>query len=526
MDRRADLRELLRDSLISTLFWGAMLAIAAGGDIQRPVQFLIAFLVFWRFWRMSQVTSGMDTAAGLPYTCGFVEDGDTVLFVVATLHISPRSPMDAWEVIHVTNPDLVMVELDEERLGPMPPPPPAVPEVPRPRGEDLQPVVFTRPDSDAVPTMVHAQRAVWNAEWAGSSVRGRVVYDPENVYGLQQPARSRWEGHLALVRRGAASPGEFAAFAYKAHLAGSAGALAVLVIDSQSDLPTVRISPGTSVWNELELAWRTRNCGFPSLPVLLLPKGDGERLLAMCTESPTLGEFRVLEDSHPRRTLRRRVCQGCALFSSGIGMQYGVIDWFDVDIGGEFDTAVEAAQSMGVPSECIDVGMDAFLRRIGLALLPTPLNVLRALRAWLAFPRVLVNILFPRRGSIDTLGCAFLYVQAFTLRIWFAFLLGAFCASLVTVALLRLFSWGGAQAVEMTGAVDDVDAETTEECVLIALKMYIMPRLYDAVAASRDFTMYENIKAKARTHEAKRLVAVMGAAHANGVLQLAKKHGL
>lgn len=296
-------------------------------------------------------------------------------------------------------------------------------------------------------------------------------------------------------------------------------------------MPPNRIGTGTIV-GDLKVAYHTCSCGFPPIPVLLMPHEDGERLRDLCQlleDSPNgvaHAQFQVLPDNYPRRTLRRRLCQAIALNLSGIGILYGIIQCFSVEVGAEFLAAEIAATDRGIPCMCIDVDLNRFWSRLGSALLPTPCNLAQSLLAWLAFPRVFFRVLFPARGSVDVVGSAVLHAASFPFRTWFAFILAGFCASFVTHQILSLCGYGAEQAAEATGTIKAKDRDIAQEWIIFAIEMYMLPRIYDAVAASRDEVMYQSIVAKSREKSAQRIVVVVGAAHANGILERARTRGL
>merc|ERR1712129_462845 len=103
-----------------------------------------------------------------------------------------------------------------------------------------------------------------------------------------------------------------------------------------------------------------------------------------------------------------------------------------------------------------------------------------------------------------------------------AFILAGFCSSFVTNHLLEWF--GFEQAGESTGVVDKEDREVVQTWIMFAIEMYLLPQIYDAVAASRDEAMYLSILEKSRGRD--RSVVVVGAGHANGILQRARSRGL
>uniref|UniRef100_A0A7S0F9A6 PA domain-containing protein n=1 Tax=Pyrodinium bahamense TaxID=73915 RepID=A0A7S0F9A6_9DINO len=503
------------DIVASVAFWYLMYLLQFVPDsvFYALLGLLLAVMVAYRLYCAK--TSPDECGVEIPYTCGYVLNSGKELFLVATVHISPRAPKDVEAVIDKTIPDITMIELDDERLDRMRGDV-EVQQPQEPRQEDLQRIRIT--EANGAPSTVFAQRALWNAERSGEAIAGDVEFDKSNEYGLESAGRD-YRGKLVLVRRGSPN-GEFAPFALKAHNAALAGAKAVLVINTEDKLPVNRIGGGTLL-GDMRVAFNTCSCGFPPIPVLLLRKGEGQRLAELCGAR---AELEVLADEYPRRTLRRRLCQSCALIFSGIGILYGIIQCCDVEVGAEFIAAEEAAAARGIPCTCIDVDLNRFWSRLGWAVLPTPCNILQSLLSWLAFPRVLFRALFPPRGNVDVFGSMVLHATSFPLRTWVAFILAGMCASFVTSNLLTLFGFGVEQAGEGTGVVAKEDREVAQTFIMLGIEMFMLPQVYDAVAASRDEAMYNSIVEKSR--HARRLVVAVGAGHANGILQRARTRGL
>mmetsp|Transcript_76346 Transcript_76346/g.237199 ORF Transcript_76346/g.237199 Transcript_76346/m.237199 type:complete len:200 (-) Transcript_76346:73-672(-) len=193
---------------------------------------------------------------------------------------------------------------------------------------------------------------------------------------------------------------------------------------------------------------------------------------------------------------------------------------------GPQSAAEAAAAARGARCACIDLDMNKLCSRISAAVVPSPCNLGRALLAWLAFPRVVCGILFPGRGGVDVLGCTVLHAASFRLRTWAAFVLAGLCAGCLVAGLLLLFGSGIAGAAEGSGVVSRKDREAVQGWVMLVLEFYLLARLYDAVATARDEAMYRGVVAKAREHSARRVVVVVGAAHANGILRRVAERGL
>jgi len=529
------------DLVASIVFWYILLFVPVD-QFNIGACVTLVLMVLYRAWRVYGRSASSSSEGGyqqseeqlnakVPYTCGAVVAGGRELFLVSTLHISPRAPKDVEAVIESTSPDVVMIELDEERLDRMRRVE-TTKETRSPRQEDLQLLKVSDP-SQQDPITMYAQRALWNAEWAGQEISGEIVFDETDEFGLSSNKCEDLKGCIALVQRGGAE-GQFAPFALKAHVAARAGAEAVLVMNQVGELPANRVGGGT-LTGDLRTALTTCSCGFPPVPLLLLPHEDGTRLQEQIARGIESGlarpraSFRVLDDSYPRRTLRRRLCQGCALIFSGIGVLYGVIQCFSVEVGGEFLAAEMAATAARIPCVCIDVDLDRFWSRLGSAVLPTPSNLAQAMLAWLALPRVLFRLLFPPQGNIDVPGGMVLHAWSFPLRMWVAFILAGFCASFITTNILKLFTSGAETAAESSGAVHpetQEDREDIQAYIMLGIEMYMMPRVYEAVAASRDEAMYQSIVAKCKDHDSRRMVVVVGAGHANGILEKVRSRGL
>jgi len=515
----------LLDLVASFVFWGALTYLPDA--LFNPVLgALLAAMVLWRLWHLRQSRSdalGGEGRHKVPYSCGVVSVGGKELFLVATVHISPRAPQDVKAVITLVKPDLAMIELDEERLDHLRDT--ELRKSQQAQTQDLQKVTVMLA-AESEPVTMLAQRALWNAEHQGERLHGQVVFECANAYGVARPGEAA-HGQLWLVHRGA--PEEcraFAPFAIKAHHAAEAGAQAVFVINREEQLPAQRLGGG-SLASDFRVAFLTRNCGSPSVPVLLLSRSDGERLKKRCLEGAAVrAELEVLPDSYPRRTLPQRLCQGCALMLSGIGVLYGVIQCCDVEVGAEFTEADSTARAQGIPCECIDVDMNRFWNRLGAAVLPTPCNLLASLLSWLAFPRLLGCVLFPPKGNVDVLGSMCLHAASFRLRTWVAFSIAGVGASVVATFVLRLLGQVSELGAEEAGAVSSRERDAAQNYIMLLIEVYTLPQVYQAVAAFRDEAMYHSIVAKSRDAQAHRLVAVVGAGHANGILRHARARGL
>ncbi|CAJ1401743.1 unnamed protein product [Effrenium voratum] len=450
---------------------------------------LLLAMIGWRLWRVRT----NQTQAGVPYTCGHAVANGKEVFIVSTLHVSPRSERDVIATIGAVRPDAVMIELDEERLefmrGPSRP--------------TLQAFQYTSGDSTV---SLWAQRAHWNGEYAGESVTGPIVLDE----GQELPP-----GCLALSRPDAAP------LALRAFQAAQRGARAVLLQGER--LPAGRLGTETLL-TELRVAMEVRNSGFPPIPALLLPSSE---LMDLLQTSEVQGSFQVLADTFPRRTPRRRLCQEFAFALSGIWLLYGIIECFKVDAGDEFLAAEREALRLGVPCCCVDLDTDRLCSRFAATAAPWPRNLLRALLAWLSAPRCVFRVCFPKRSDLDVLGSSLLHFASFRIGIWLSFLLAATCAGCLVAGLLLLLSSGAEGAAEGAGVVKPEDRQAVLSDILLAIEMYLIPCVYSAIVASRDEAMYVSMASQVQSRSAcQRVVLVVGAAHANGILQLIRARGL
>ncbi|CAL1139502.1 unnamed protein product [Cladocopium goreaui] len=351
---------------------------------------LSVLLVLMVLWRVLHLQSAK--IAEIPYTCGYASANGKDVYIVSTLHISPRSERDVIAAIAAVHPDVVMIELDEERLEFMRGP------SQRPVLQQFQYTVENGTDSsDAVPLVT--QRAYWNGEFAGDQISGPIV--------LHSSGSSRFSpsvsGCIVLVEDPGLAPLAQLAFAAakeeaRALLCAAHTARAGL---SGQQLPAGRLG-NESLLTDLRVATRARNMGYPPIPVLMMSQNSSQQLMAKLQTATVQGSFQVLPDDFPRRTLRRRICQEMAFALSGIWLLYGVMECFQVDAGDEFLAAEREAQRRQLPCLCIDLDMDRLCSRFAAAAIPYPQNLLASLRAWLSVPRHALRICFPWKCALTT----------------------------------------------------------------------------------------------------------------------------
>merc|ERR1712107_895609 len=228
--------------------------------------------------------------------------------------------------------------------------------------------------------------------------------------------------------------------------------------------------------------------------------------------------FEIQGDCYPCRPLATHLCQSCAFLVTGVGVLYGIIQCCAIKVGEEFLAADAEARARGIPCTCIDIDLNSLWDRLISKSCPGPKNICKAIRAWISFPRVAFHVLFPPMDErvVDVIGVTFLHFISFKWRTWLAFFVAVFAASFVLSSVLRMFSYGAARGVVHAGLVKKKHSVLVENLIILAIEVYMYPRLYEAVAASRDEAMYKGIVKKSQQHSAKRMVVVAGAGHANG----------
>merc|ERR1719213_1372891 len=102
-----------------------------------------------------------------------------------------------------------------------------------------------------------------------------------------------------------------------------------------------------------------------------------------------------------------------------------------------------------------------------------------------------------------------LHGASFKFRTWAAFIIAGFAASFVTSHIMAAFTNGAERTVEATGAVKKEDRIYWQNMFALCLELYMLPRIYQGVAATRDEVMYKSIVEKSRRHGSKRMVAVV-----------------
>jgi len=211
---------------------------------------------------------------------------------------------------------------------------------------------------------------------------------------------------------------------------------------------------------------------------------------------------------------------------SGVGILYGTMRFLSVKVGAEFLKAEDVSGEHGIPCFCVDVDMNRLCNRLAHSLCPTPRNLCHILCFWFAFPRFLFSTVFPPRDNVDVPGSMVLHMMSLSWKTCAAFAFAIMCANMVLLLVLETSITVTEEGAEAAGAVLHKYRDTAQGWINILLKLYLFPQLYDAVAVSRDEAMYRGIVATGQENKARRMVVVVGAAHANGILRRARTHGL
>jgi len=530
--------------LVASLLMSFVLLWSGTLTVTETLACLAVIILAGSLWRIhrARLRSRNTRFAGLPSTCGAIAVDDRELVIVATVHISPRATEDVEAVLCKFGPfDVVMIELDEERLGQV--------RFAKPQTKDLQPITITMDDGKDT-LEFFAQRATWNNQWKDRTISGPIIFNADDPHGVSQGVCNRAlapseignsnSSHLALVFADGPEDEQVPA-TRKVYNAWCAGAQALIVISSSESLPSRPIGE-LDMWQDLKVAFRTGNFGYPQIPVLVLPHTDGTKLQQLCQagELGAHGKFEVLEHNHPCRTLSCRVGLECAFALSGVSILHSVADYLDVEPGTEFTTAEAIATETKVACECIDVSIDNLCGCLKNALVPTPCNVGAAILSWLAVPRAMWRSLFPaqptlaHQGSdtdclgVDIIGTMVLHALSFRCRTWCALATTVVLSGLLLAGILHLIGSVAESAAEEAAGekVSQSDRWLFTAWIMIGIELFAIARVYQTVASSRDDAMYKRIVSVVRRRpEAKRFFAVVGAAHVNGILSRLKRYG-
>lgn len=80
---------------------------------------------------------------------------------------------------------------------------------------------------------------------------------------------------------------------------------------------------------------------------------------------------------------------------------------------------------------------------------------------------------------IDSAGTSLLHLVSFGLKTWIAFFVAGCCASLITNAVLRLFTSGVEAGAEGAGLVEKKDREEATTYIILIIEMYLCFEMND-----------------------------------------------
>eukprot|EP00397_Hematodinium_sp_SG-2012_P006498 GEMP01006530.1.p1 GENE.GEMP01006530.1~~GEMP01006530.1.p1 ORF type:complete len:697 (+),score=154.11 GEMP01006530.1:131-2221(+) len=458
--------------------------------------------LFWHFvWPAKNAVHNVSR-----FVCKKVEmDGKEVYFV-GTMHVSPGSVNDVRKVIDAVDPDVIMIELDHDRLQAMK------------EAKDPQPCdqpMWTKKDG----TKVRAVHADWNASLNKQTVVAKLCFDA-NVKDLKDKilvVPSIKSGHALFVWN-----------------AQKRGAAAVFFIDNDAvenqDDPG-KTKPSLIIINSEGLinAWRfclsTGRNTPPTIPTYLVPARHFQRDREDGKEVTFIVKSGYLEAPS---TCRQTCCRFTCVMGTGIGIMYGLIRLAGCKVGQEFILADELATQRGKAFATIDMGMGRLGKSLLDRLIPYPRNLWYLITFWAALPRhMFVWLLLPQAHKLDLFLNMMWGFGRFHLRTWAAFLLGSLCASAMLTGIIFFVGYltrlGAEQVASSSGAsdenVDDLGKWIATFAPLV-LQVYLYPVVYKGLLDSRDEQMYRGAVAQIRRRpNATKFVIVIGAAHSNGMIR-------
>eukprot|EP00397_Hematodinium_sp_SG-2012_P023138 GEMP01024020.1.p1 GENE.GEMP01024020.1~~GEMP01024020.1.p1 ORF type:complete len:727 (+),score=124.97 GEMP01024020.1:172-2352(+) len=435
-------------------------------------------------------------------------DGKQVYFV-GTMHVSPGSAKDVVKVIDEVDPDVVMIELDYDRLTAMK------------ESEDPKPCdqfVFKKPDG----TTVRGIHTDWNANLNKHEIEGTLTFEnSEDLTGKILVAPYIKSGHANFV-----------------YSAQKRGAMAVFFLDLQSGAPgTGTAEPsetlvGTSGFFSL---WKffcaTGRNNPPEIPCYLVPSRHFDLML----DEGVVINFTVYAGNISSPST---CCQSClrttCMMGTGVGVMYGLIRMAGCKVGQEFIIADRLAHERGKVLATIDMGVGRLGHQLLQRLIPYPSNLWYMLTAWAAVPRTLFTWIFlPQMHKLDLALNMIWGFARFKLRTWVAFILGAGIASLIMYGIIKLVQVAiisGVEASATAAGSSQQFAKSVSEWVgiglVLGLIMYAFPVIYKGLLDSRDEQMYRGAVAQIRLRpNASKFVIVIGAAHTNGMIRRMYQRG-
>lgn len=446
-----------------------------------------------------------------------VEIGGKEVYMVGTMHVSPGSVKDVQRVFDEIDPDVIMIELDSDRLAGM-----REDEFPKP----LDQFLLKKLDGSVV-RGVHTD---WNAFLDKKKVAGNLTLNRDgDIAGkiVVTPLPKGNVSHSAYVleKRKAA-----AVFFTEDDVVVN---YSKKELEENPDAPEVLCKSNRVVLQGGPFRHCFRSCRMtaPSIPCYLV---SANAFTVLDEGLPVSMEVRSRNVAEPP-TCGKKCCRLTCLLGTGIGVMYGLIRMAGVEVGGEFLLADKLAREHGKAFATIDLGMGRLGQALKQRLIPYPSNLLYLIFAWISVPRhIFTWFLHPMAHKLD-LPLNFVWGFArFKLRTFLAFLLGAGTATLIIWGILELVtitaSGVASSTASASGATDEQSnkvAQIVGYSIGLGLQLYLYPAIYKGLLDSRDEQMYRGAVAQIRLRpNATKFMIVIGAAHTNGMMRRMYQRGL
>jgi len=428
---------------------------------------------------------------------------DVDVYLCGTMHVSPGSIKDTHDTIQAVNPDVIMIELDTERLRDMK------------QANGSEPEEMYTQELQVNDEVLSGVQAEWNALIPRGDIGPWTLkYEEDNPFGLDKKGPSL-NKEAYVCKRGETS------FHAKTVVAEKRGASAVIVIDDQEQ-PLVGLIGTGGLIESFKTLWQVGTVRHPTIPTFLV-KDENAKINSGDLISANLKYDRV----PPPYSFWKKLCRTCVITCSGIGVLYGVIRWVGVKVGGEFLAADEEARKLDKPLVCIDISIGTLGAKLKEELLPYPRHILKNILWWMSIPRMLLTrILFPLQG-LDLPAQMIWAFCRFQIRTWIGFVLAGIVTTLLLSFIISIPGYFVDKAAS-AGGHEDV-GRNFDKFFPLMLEIYIFPAIYWGLLDHRDEKMYRQICSQVRRSypRGKRTyVAVVGAAHINGILARAKKRGM
>lgn len=427
---------------------------------------------------------------------------DVDVYLCGTMHISPGSVTDTREAIITLQPDVVMIELDEDRLAEI---------KSDENGEpDVQPFELELQINEQPVVGVNAE---WNTNVEcvdGAFGLFPTIVEPDNPYGDSRSTRFPGD-HVYVCRRGKDS------MYVQTIRAEKRGASGVIIIDNSS-LPSVALIDAGGLFRSCCDFFKTHTVALPNIPTFLIKDeiADGAYVEAL-----------LKHDELPKPyTFGKKLCRCVVVFGSGIGILYGIIRKAGVKVGHEFLTAEKEAAKQGIPCVCIDMNVGTLGGKLKKEIMPTLSNIVQSVLFLLSLPRLFVKrILFPIR-DMDIFASMMWALVRFKPRTWAAFIVAGFLSSFIVRLIIMLPGFFIGKASDHIAPSYSMGS-TIEAFFPLAFNLYVLPAVYRGLLDSRDEEMYRGIASQVRRRKDKKtFVAVVGAAHVNGIMHRGRTRGL